>query len=762
MNALLPKRSQLVDALFITVLLLLGLVGFHDTFGGSTYLLLGGLGVLLGLLLGHITSELRSPVPLVAGAVMALAVLLSGVVLPRDAVGGIVPSLDTLRGLGSVVVNGWKQLLTTVHPVGTAGNLLALPYLLGLTGAAMTYSLAQRVRPLAAPLVPAVGLVALSIVLGDREPAAAVRQGLIFGAVALLWLATRAGRSHELVVSTSRRMFRPFTRVGLLGLAALLAWGIGPHLPGVHSNERTVWEVVPPFDPGQYGSPLAEYRRYVPDKTDASSRTSVAGEVLFTVSGLGQERKVRLATLDAYDGLVWGASNQPAQGSALQGFARVGTELPVQAPAPVGPERTVRITIQDAYRNEVWVPLVGTPTGITFAGKNAGTLSTVLRYSLASQDGLVPSGLEQGDVIELTTIVPPPRSVSEVKDARPDGQPILSADQLGSLAVRANKLAGPGGTEVERAIRIGAALKATGYNTHAPGGRRTYPGHSSGRLAEFLGARILNGDDEQYTATMALMTNAVGVPARVVLTGLADSNGAVKGSSVHADVEMKLAGAGWTLLPASFFVPDKAAPAPSKQNRNEPPSLVIPPPLKQGALSSGATRDVETSPGRAAEHGGFRLPGFVVTAVSVTGPPIIGIACLVGALLGMKALRRKRRRTRGTPQHRVAMGWVELLDAVRDLGQDSDRSGTRLEQARSVPGAPILPLARAANAVVFGSAAPDERAAEAYWQDVERLRGELVAGLPRWRRWRVALNVRSLLPQPVTRPPHARPEASPT
>jgi len=43
------------------------------------------------------------------------------------------------------------------------------------------------------------------------------------------------------------------------------------------------------------------------------------------------------------------------------------------------------------------------------------------------------------------------------------------------------------------------------------------PGHSIGRLTTFLTGIQLVGDDEQYAAIFALMTNFLGVPARVVL-----------------------------------------------------------------------------------------------------------------------------------------------------------------------------------------------------------------------------------------------------
>ncbi len=61
-------------------------------------------------------------------------------------------------------------------------------------------------------------------------------------------------------------------------------------------------------------------------------------------------------------------------------------------------------------------------------------------------------------------------------------------------------------------------------------------GHGAGRLATFLEGKQIIGDDEQYAAAMALLANAVGVPARVSLDGAVQPGGAVYGKDVRADV----------------------------------------------------------------------------------------------------------------------------------------------------------------------------------------------------------------------------------
>ena len=78
---------------------------------------------------------------------------------------------------------------------------------------------------------------------------------------------------------------------------------------------------------------------------------------------------------------------------------------------------------------------------------------------------------------------------------------------------------------------------------------------------------------------MALLANAVGVPARVSLDGTVEANGTVYGKDVRADVELDTAEYGWVTLPASQFTGTKSpelqaaeghAAAPAGQGRAAP------------------------------------------------------------------------------------------------------------------------------------------------------------------------------------------------
>ena len=127
----------------------------------------------------------------------------------------------------------------------------------------------------------------------------------------------------------------------LLGAAAVAAQPVGTWAAG--GDEADVSRVVlrtyvePPFDVGQYPSPLASFRRYVempqPDAANLYDR------VLFTTEGAPAGTRVRIATLDDYDGVVWGAANAPSRAAPTtpsSGSARRSTTRPRAARSTSG------------------------------------------------------------------------------------------------------------------------------------------------------------------------------------------------------------------------------------------------------------------------------------------------------------------------------------------------------------------------------------------------------------------------------------------
>jgi hypothetical protein len=319
------------------------------------------------------------------------------------------------------------------------------------------------------------------------------------------------------------------------------------------------------------------------------------------------------------------------------------------------------------------------------------------------------------------------------------------------VSSRAQKWAGEATTLAERLRAAAGYLREHGaYSDGGPGETEYLPGHSLGRLTAFFNAPRPVGDDEQYAAAFALVANDLGMPARVVLGATPKADGVVRGRDVHAWVELHIADGRWVPVPHTEFMPDT-----SKKPDKQPPqeientdASIVPPPntshppstLDDLAQSDPSTNRVATTP----EPGGSGLPAFVGVLVRWVGLPLLALGMICGAIVGAKSLRRTRRRTRGHPAARIAAGWRELVDNVRDLGTTVPGAGTRGEQARSVPDQRVAGLAAAADQVVFGAAEPGTAEAEEFWQAVARLRAQLGKEVGRWRRFRAAVSLRSI------------------
>jgi Transglutaminase-like superfamily/TgpA N-terminal domain len=776
-----PARDELIDVGALVVLTMIGIVGFRPAYGGHGYLAAGAAGVLLGLLLSHAGQRARLPLLAVVAASTLAFLAFGGVVSQTGTV-----SLPTLQAITSTAVSGWQQLLTTARPVGRTAGLLVLPYLLGMFSAIAGHALARRTAAVLLPAAAPAVVVALSILFGAPQPTDAALQGAGFAAAALAWAAWRQERGTGRQATIGRQ--RPWQRIGtaaaVLAVAGAGATVIGPHLPGAGAHQRVVLTAVPPFNVDDYSSPLASYRDYT---TVAPPAISVFGKKLLTTT-LPAKTRVRIAAMDTYDGLAWGVANASATG-AFGGFQRVGTLLPG---APAGAAETATITTTANYRLP-WLPDVAGITGFSF-GAAGSQAAAELRYNAATATGLVIPGEVPAGLSYTVSYVPVPApALNAIGSADPGGTPDLCAqDESGCIQVPpavqefANQHDGTASTPTGKVLALAAYLLGHGrYSDGAGAQSSVLPGHGAGRLTTFLDTSPITGDDEQYAATMALLANWVGVPARVSLDAVVEANGSVYGQDVHADVELDTSQFGWVTLPYTAFTPTKS-PIIKQQTENAPPEpvKVVPPRHNQSApvTDANSSNAVARTAPAPANRTGFVIPAVVLVLARDVGIPAVALAALAAALAGAKALRRRRRRALGPPAARVAGAWRELIDLGRDLGIERGAAVT--------PGAPAPPgaagaagspgssgtpgpavsvagggamtrrefaayaearglsaasaVAVAADAATFGPADPDGAAVRHVWQLVETARRGATARLPRWRRTWVAVNPASL------------------
>ena len=748
-KALTPTRTEAADATALIVLAGIALLGLANTFDTWQFWAVGILGTALGIAATHLVRVVRWPWLAVAPLVAAEFLLVGPVVAAReDALFGALPTSEALGALGRVALEGWKELLTTVPPVDGAGPFLALPYLLGLCYGAVGFALAARRRRAFLPLLAPVGLLGAAILLGTLQPPSAAGVGLAFTGAAFLWASRRHGRRRRLVGAGSGQ--HPTRRAfGAALLAVSLAGGllVGPALPGA-GTERLVLRtlVQPPVDLGAFASPLESFRQY-----SSAPLQRFYDQPLLDVEGAPAAALLRLGVLDDYSGRAWSATS----GSGPLGFQRVGAGVPNETSA--GKVR-LRITVQTGYASAagplaMWVPSLGDTSSVGFEGPHAKNHAAQLRINLADGQGVVLDRLAPRDVVVVTTSALP----TTATDTSPGGAPLVTAERSSFVAPAVARLSGPTGTPWERLGALAAAFKNGAWSDGTLTGEKQYlPGHGQRRLGDFLAAPALVGSDEQYAAAFALVASHLGYPARVVLGAVVPADGRVAGKDVHAWVEVQTRD-GWITLPPSFFMPDRSkrpAQTPQAAAQNAA-STDVPPP--NPARAPGSIEDLADAQLSAATiDNGLKGPGAwerLWAILALVAPPVGALAALLGGTLAAKALRCRRRRTVGTPAHRVAAGWRELVDLARDLRATVPAGATRLEQSRAI-GFPALPgMAERANALVFGAETPSAAQADEFWRATRATKAAMMAVVPRGRRLLARLSLRSLLPGHPLRSP---------
>jgi hypothetical protein len=742
--------DAVVDATFVVILGTLGMVGFHSVYGGISSLLVGLVGLVLGIAVTELARRWNQPV-LAEVFVTVIAFLLLGgaVAAPGSALGGIFPTFHTLTTLGHVGIYGWKELLTTAPPVGHSSDLLAIPYIVGLIGGVAGQSVAHRTRSSALPLLGPVLILALGILFGERHPVSLALQGCLFGAVALLWITSRYQRNRNVLSQRQRTGIRSFSLVGLIALASLAAGGLlGPHLPGASSHSRVVLSnyVVPPFEANDQPSPLAGFRQY-------AKGGPLYSKVLFTVSGLKSGIPVRIATMNEYDGIVWGfgAGATDHVSDSADAFQKYGASIPTDVS---GHSAQVQINIRKI--GGVWLPTVDEASRVVFGGTDAARLTANFLYNTATGTGAEPVGLRTGDQFTETAVI---------NNDLPNGQELAAAGP-GTVAVPisgvpavlqtdasqwANGSSGAWSKIMAIAKKLLKGYYSDGTDPTAAAGSPilSAPGHGAGRLITFLtggglvGTNIV-GDDEQYAATFALMANAVGVPARVFLAAVPEPNGTVKGSDVHAWIEVSLAGYGWIPISWHSFVPQRPAKevSPTQQPQAASSAPVEPPvvsaqrsPLDGQIDGSSTAASSRFAPSRS----GFHVPSWAVELLV----PIAAIGAVLSGIVGLKRRRRARRRSALSTSSQIAGAWAELLDSARDIGLAVQMDRTRMEQAENLPESTAVVLAKLADEAVFAPGNPSAIQSNDYWELVDQLTTKLRSNLGRLGRWRSIVSLRS-------------------
>lgn len=749
-------RPALIDLGVLSLLSLLGVVGYETSFGGLDFLAAAIAGIVVGTLAAVAGSMLRlGVVTTVLLGIVLYFVVGTPFVMPDAALFGVLPSLTSLAGLAIGAVHGWADILTIQAPVEAPAYVAAVPYAAASVVTLVGGLLVLRWLPVertplraAAVLIGPLLLLLSGILLGTDEAFLAAVRGVAFAAVALTWIAWRRGTTVEASGDGAARLRRrrltgsAAVVAGAVALGAVAGLAVAPISP-----DRFVLRdrVVPPFDPLEFPSPLAGYRTYTKD---------LAEEPLFRVAGLEPGDMLRLAAMDSYSGRLWNVAG-PDEAAADGGYSIVGTTLPAPGLADFGSARAVEVEVL-GY-DDVWIPTVGYGSEIELLDEGTASRGGDLRYNADAGTAVLTSGAEAGTRYRLDSRIqrePDDAALVEVPVAQLDLPVVENLPDV--VAAKAEEYAGEATSPVEQLRAIERGLKTNGFLSHglASDAVPSRAGHGADRLIELFTRTQMVGDEEQYAAAMALMVRHLGYPARVVM-GYApevtegDDEVEVVGADVTAWVEVPFEGVGWVSFrptPDNVDVPQEQTPKPKSEPQ---PQVRQPPRAEQAEDELLTTVEIDDTDDEDRDRP-FQLPAWAWIVIASVGIPAAAML-LPMLLVALTKRRRRRMRRRGAADRQAAGAWEELVDRYAELGFEPPERASRLQTARELErqlddqglasvrladgGVRLASLAATVDRDVFGGDDVEGGTVERRWSEADAAAAAVSAATGRLRRF---------------------------
>ncbi len=750
-----PSVRTWFDVAVLLALALLGVIGFTPSYGGFSFLAAGIGGLLVGALTGVLTSMLRMGALLtLATALVAYFVFGPAIAVPGQTIFGVVPTLQSFASVAIGTVYGWADLLTLSTPVGAPVYIAVVPYAATWLVALVSTVLAMRwlaTRPrtawrFAIAIIPAFALYLVGILVGTQEAYQAGVRGIVFAVLVLIWLGWREPVGGVAATADSSLLRRKIAGTAAIAiLAAAVGGGAGYWLAPANDQRFVLREEIdPPFDPLDYPSPLAGFRHF---------SKQVVDDVMFTVDGLQQGDRIRMATLDSFTGKLWNVTGAAASVGGSGSYALVGRSLPA---APLlTPEARGEIEVEIVGYSDVWLPGVGYPTDFQLLGDDVVSRSDSLRYNAATGSMVLISGVSEGDRYRAEVVTQQTPTIPELADvpvAAVELPPVSGVPDV--VSAKAQEWAGASTSPAEQLEAIRLSLMQ-GYLSHGRTGEAvSRAGHGADRITDLLERPQMVGDEEQYASAFALMARSLGYPARVVMGFAPDvpeggGTVSVTGDDVTAWVEVAFEGVGWVPFlptPEQTDVPQDQVPKPQSEPQpqvrqpprsdNEPEDLLTPVELEQ------QDKDEDDLP--------FVLPGWAYAI----GISVLAVALVIfGPILVIAFIksRRVRKRRAGPPAHQAAGAWEELEDRYSELGYEVPGRVTRqgaaaaLERQLAEGGAadapPLSRLAVEVDELVFSGRAVDPAESDAAWSTaldaVEHARGAATSRVRILSRYRI-------------------------
>lgn len=712
--------------------------------------------------------------------------------------------LESVSGL----VLSWKQLVTIDLPVGTFHALLVPAFVTFYIATMIAVSILWKSnRRSALALIPLIGVSIFGLAFGGSTVAAAFSiagttlpiSGGVAAGIALMvlsisflsWSTANVRRAGMLVASSttarrssarSRILRRSFGALGVVAVAAILA-ALVLNAAGIASTRQVLRSAVDPMViiKNQL-SPLSSYRSYFED-------TTLLGKQLLTyTSDSAAPANIRLAVMPYFNGQVYSITPPAGTTDDASMYSRVPTDLD----STTGTDKTSTMAVTVTGLSGIWAPVPSNMKSISFTGAQAGAFTDGFFFNRSTGAGVVVPGPSTGATYSVTAY--DSNNADAIKDLATGGaaakisQDLVPESMLTWLEKQ--RIDGSSGAGFKELVD---RLRARGYLSHslqapvAPAGEQTWKsllagysafepslaGHSVGRLSKLfdsLNQRQLNtgstenadlvaavGDDEQFSAAVAVMAAHLGYSSRVVVgfrsTASADpayaiepcADGACSGANMTAWVEVAGANGKWVAFDVTPQFKNKISP--KSQDRQDPKNetsvtedaaSVLPPAKANPA--NGATK---------AKDQGFVLDlTWLVEALKVIGT----IALVAGVIaspfvlvIGAKVRRRRERREAIDPSVAVLGAWEEFVDTSVDAGSPLPKRQTRSEIAGLFARAEGSALAVFADEAAFAPYEPDEETVRKSWELVDEQRRELRENSSRWKNFAHLMSLRSFV-----------------
>ncbi|AAT89054.1 hypothetical protein ATY41_08760 [Leifsonia xyli subsp. xyli] len=749
-------RAAAADTVFALAAVSLAAWSFWPVYQSAAFVVMLVVTVVLGCAIAVVGAVFRVPsialTALIVGAFLAGGVPLA---VPAETnAGGPLPTLPGFLDLVRGTWLSWKQLVTISLPVGSYQALLVPAFILVLLGSAVTLTIALRSKTPELAALPPVAVLVGGIALGSAVAPVPLWLVLALFGLLLVWniairlrrRAAAVGTLRErsgLIVETprERRSTAAITVTGaaiMFGGVAVIGVAATALLPPQAERQVVRSFTEQPFDPRAYPSPLSGFRSYLePAKARAP---------MLSVTGLPADRRLRIATLDTYDGVVYSVGSGAAT-SASGAFTRVPYRL--DQSGVNGTAARITVTVH-GYRGP-WVPGTGQLEQIAFLGQDANRLSGAFSYNTVTGTGASTVMLQSGDTYSAESVEKPLLTATQLERAQPGPdtvpRPAVVPDQLHALLQKYTDGVSGAGPGLAAALR---GIARDGYLSHGidasePASRS---GHGADRIAELLTDVPMLGDQEQYSVTAALLARQLGFPARVVVGFVAPkgSGDAVTftGSDISAWIEVQTA-EGWVSAdptPPVRPVPQKEPNRPTEISR---PQTNVQPPVDESPRQNDEPPQAQVDPSPPPSlkpsleglRGILTIAGWSLLAVAVFTAPFL-------AVIAAKWRRRALRRRAPTAVERIVGGWREFADAAVDHGYERLPSATRVEFATAVGGSRAAALANVADRAVFSPLPLTSQEADSVWKAVDDLRRQLEKRDTRWKRLLAAVSLRSL------------------